>query len=381
MTEFSRPGASSDTGRFDPAGTTSRRLLAFAGDNDFRRELTSRVNAYFRETGQSRRDVGAWYVKATTILLTFAVTYTLLVFVASTWWQAVPLTVLLALSVVGIGFNIMHDGSHRAVSRHPAVNRVMAHSLDLVGGSSYLWHWKHDVLHHTYANITGHDMDVTLGALARFTPHQPRHAHHRWQHWYVWILYGLLVIKWQFYDDLKVLLTGKIGPHRIHRPRGLDLLMLLLGKLAFVVLAFVIPLSLHKAWVFVLFYALFAVVLGFILSIVFQLAHVVEEASFPTIPEGARSIERSWAEHQLQTTVNFCHENHVVTWLLGGLNYQIEHHLFPRISHCNYPALSRVVKAACAEHGIAYNEHASFWAGLRSHARWLKRLGASKVVA
>ena len=381
MTDFSRPGKRSDQRRCDPANATSRRRLTYSGDNDFRRELRTRVDAYFLNAGHGRRDVAAWYLKAATILAIFAVSYVLLVFVAWTWWQAVPLTVLLALSVVGIGFNIMHDGGHRAVSRHRSVNRLMAHSLDMVGGSSYLWHWKHGVLHHNYANITGHDMDVTLGPLARFTPQQPRYAHQRWQHWYVWVLYGLLAIKWQFYDDFKVLLTGKIGPHRIPRPRGGDLIMLLLGKLVFVVLAFLIPLSLHPLMAFIPFYLLFAVVLGFVLSVVFQLAHTVEEASFPTVSEAARTIDSSWAEHQVQTTVNFCHGSRIVTWLLGGLNYQIEHHLFPEISHCYYPALSGIVKPACGEFGITYNEHASFAAGLRSHVNWLRRLGRSEARA
>lgn len=381
MTDFTPKGTRSNERRCDAATAKSRRRLVYSGDSVFQRELRTRVNAYFLRTGQRRRDVATWYLKAATILVTFAVSYALLVFVASAWWQAIPLTVVLALSVAGIGFNIMHDGGHKAVSRHRAVNRLMAHSLDMVGGSSYLWHWKHGVLHHNYANITGYDMDVTLGALARFTPHQPLHTHQRWQHWYVWILYGLLAIKWQFYDDFKVLLSGKIGPHRIPRPRGADLVMLLVGKLVFVVLAFVIPLTLHSLWVFVPFYLLFAVVLGFILSVVFQLAHTVEEASFPAVPEGAHSVESAWAVHQVQTTVNFCHGNRVVTWLLGGLNYQIEHHLFPEISHCNYPALSQVVKLACAEFGLTYNEHASFWAGLRSHARWLRRLGRIEAIA
>ena len=381
MIDSSRPGTRSDQGGRAADSATTGRRPTFSGDNDFRRELAARVDAYFLETGHSRRDVAAWYLKAAMILVTFAASYVLLVFVASAWWQSVPLTLLLALSVVGIGFNIMHDGGHRAISRNRTINRLMAHSLDLVDGSSYLWHWKHDVLHHTYANITGHDMDVTLGALTRFTPHQPRYAHQRWQHWYVWILYGLLVIKWQFYDDIKVLLTGKIGPHRIPRPHGLKLATLILGKIVFVMLAFVIPLSLHTVWVFIPLYTLFAVVLGFVLSVVFQLAHVVEAASFPAVPGGGSSMHRSWAEHQVQTTVNFCHGNRVVTCLLGGLNYQIEHHLFPGISHCNYPALSRIVKPACVEFGITYNEHASFWAGLCSHARWLKRLGKAEVVA
>jgi linoleoyl-CoA desaturase len=251
----------------------------------------------------------------------------------------------------------------------------------MVGGSSYLWHWKHGVLHHNYANITGHDMDIALGSLARFTPHQPLHSHQRWQHWYVWCLYGLLAVKWQFYDDFRVLFSGRIGPHRIPRPRGADLIMLVLGKLVFVVLAFVIPLQFHSLWAFVPFYLLFAVVAGLVLSIVFQLAHTVEEANFPDVPEGARSVDNSWAVHQVQTSVDFCHGNGVLTWFLGGLNYQIEHHLFPEISHCHYPSLSRIVKSACGEFGIAYNEHASFWAGLRSHSRWLRQLGSIEAAA
>lgn len=379
MTDFTRPGTRRDQRVCGAADTQSRRRLAFSGNNDFQRELRTRVNAYFRETGHKRRDVATWYRKAAAILMTFLASYLLLVFWASAWWQALPLTIVLALSVVGIGFNIMHDGGHGAVSLHRGVNRLMAHSLDMVGGSSYLWHWKHGVLHHNYANITGHDMDVALGPLARFTPHQPLHAHQRWQHWYIWVLYGLLVVKWQFYDDFRILLSGRMGPHRIPRPRGANLVMLVVGKLVFVALAFAIPLWLHSPWVFVPCYLLFAVVVGLVLSIVFQLAHTVEEANFPGVPEDARSVDNSWAVHQVQTTVNFCHGNRIVTWLLGGLNYQIEHHLFPEVSHCNYPGISRLVKSACREFGITYNEHASFWAGLCSHKRWLRRLGRAEV--
>jgi linoleoyl-CoA desaturase len=380
MTDFTRPGTRPGPRR-GRAGAASRRRLGYSGSKAFQLELKRRVDAYFSETGSPRRDVAAWYLKAATILVTFAASYTLLVFFASAWWQAVPLTIVLALSVVGIGFNIMHDGGHGAVSRYRAVNRLMAHSLDIVGGSSYLWHWKHAVLHHNYSNITGHDMDVSLGMLARFTPHQPRYPHQRWQHLYVWGLYGLLAVKWQLFDDFRTLLTGKIGPHRIPRPRGLDLAMLVAAKLSFFALAFVIPLLLHSIWVFVPYYLLFAVLLGFVLSVVFQLAHTVEAADFPNVPEGADSVENAWAVHQVQTTVNFCHGNRVVTWLLGGLNYQIEHHLFPDISHCSYPGLSGVVKATCDDFGIAYKEHASFWDGIRSHIRWLRRMGEPVAAA
>lgn len=357
-------------------GTNRRRRLSFSGGTELQELLRERVDRHFQQSGRSRRDVGEWYWKTATILLVFASSYTALVFFASSWWQAVPLAIVLAFSVVGIGFNIMHDGGHGAVSRHRLVNRLMAHSADIVGGSSYLWRWKHGVLHHHYANITGQDTDIAAGPLARFTPHQRRYVHQRWQHWYVWLLYGLMAIKWHFFDDFRVLVRGRIGPHPIPRPRGMDLTWLIVGKVAFFTLAFAIPLWQHSFAVVAWTYLLFAVIVGLSLSIVFQLAHCVEDAEFPLVASDARTVDASWAVHQLETTVNFSRGDRLVTWLTGGLNHQIEHHLFPEISHCHYPDVAGIVRDTCAEYGIRYREHASIWAGLRSHVRWLKRMGA-----
>jgi linoleoyl-CoA desaturase len=253
----------------------------------------------------------------------------------------------------------------------------MACSLDVVGGSSYLWHWKHRVIHHTYSNITGHDTDISAGRLARFTPHQERHAYQRWQHWYVWLLYSLMAMKWHFHDDFRALLLGRIGPHRIPRPHGRDMAILIAGKLVFFALAFGIPLLAHPPGIVITGYVAVAVVIGISLSIVFQLAHCVEEADFPMPDEESASLGNAWAVHQVGTTVDFCRDNQFVTWLLGGLNYQIEHHLFPHVCHAHYPALSALVRETCRDYGIKYREHASFAAGVRSHFRWLRRLGAA----
>ena len=381
MTDFRPPGSRPDRFRSGAEGAASRRRLGFSGGKAFQLELKARVDEYFREPGRHRRDRLEWYVKAALILLGFVSSYTWLVFFATAWWQAVPLTIVLAVSVVGIGFNIMHDGGHGAVSRRRTINRLMAHSVDIVGGSSYLWRWKHAVLHHNYSNITGYDTDVALGVLARFTPHQQRYAHHRWQQWYIWLLYGLMAMKWQFFDDFRALILGRIGQHRIPRPRGSDLVWLIACKLAFFVFAFVVPLLLHPFLIVAALYVLFAVVLGVGLSVVFQLAHCVEEADFPIVADDARSVDNTWAAHQVETTVNFCRGNRTMTWLLGGLNYQIEHHLFPDISHCNYPGIAAVVKDTCGEFGIAYKEHATFWSGMRSHFRWLRRMGQPVAAA
>lgn len=380
MTDFTRPGSRSGRRPDATADRPSRRRLAFSGNNDFQRSLRVRVDAWFAETGRRKQDLVEFYFKAGSILAAFAVSYVLLVFFATNGWQAVPLAIVLALATVGIGFNIMHDGGHGAISKRRGINRLLAHSLDIVGGSSYLWRWKHGVLHHNYANITDHDMDVALGPLARFTPHQPHYAHQRWQHWYVWALYCLMSIKWQLVDDFRTLATGKIGRHRIPRPRGKDLFWLVSCKLAFFTLAFVVPLLLHSFWAVLGIYLLYSVVLSLALSVVFQLAHCVGEADFPVVADGTNAVENAWAVHQVQTTVNFCRDNRPMTWLLGGLNYQIEHHLFPEINHCNYPDIAGIVRDTCAEFGVNYKEHGSFAAAIASHFRWLRLMGTPAAI-
>ena len=157
----------------------------FPKEAAFNEALRRRVDAYFESTGQSPRDCRSMYVKTAVILAIYFGAYLLLVFVAEAWWQAVPLAVLLGLAGAAIGLNVQHDAGHHAYSRHPWINSLMAKSLDLLGASSYLWHGKHVVLHHTYTNVTGHDTDVDLGFLGRLTPHQPRLAIHRWQHYYL----------------------------------------------------------------------------------------------------------------------------------------------------------------------------------------------------
>jgi linoleoyl-CoA desaturase len=312
--------------------------------------------------------------KTAVIFIWFGLSYGLLVFAATTWWQLVPLAAALGLAMAAIGFNIQHDARHGAYSDRPWVNRLMSFSLDLVGGSSFLWHYKHDVIHHTYVNITGHDTDIDLGNMGRLSPHQSRFWFHRLQHWYLWFLYGLIVIKWHFYDDFHDLLVGRIGAHPFPRPRTWDLIRFFGGKAVFFSLAFVVPLLLHPVWVVGVVYLVAAWIAGLVLSIVFQLAHCVEEADFPLLPAAGR-IDHSWAAHQVATTVNFARGNRVVSWLVGGLNFQIEHHLFPHVCHVHYPALARVVEQTCTEFGVRYVAHETLAASIASHYRWLRRMG------
>jgi linoleoyl-CoA desaturase len=370
--------------RASPAGQPVRaaapgRSLKFGHDNAFQLELRRRVDEYFRTTGRRQRDCWQMYVKTAILAAGFAGSYLLLVFVAETWWQALPLAILLGLSEAGIGFNIQHDGSHQAYSNSPWVNTLMARTLEVIGGSSYLWRWKHVVFHHTYVNITGHDTDIDLGMLARLTPHQKRLAFHRWQHLYLWPLYGVLAIKWQLVDDFRKLIRGRISNQPFPRPRGWELVILVAGKAIFFALAFGIPLRFHSVGVVLLYYGVAGLVTGTALSVVFQVAHCVEEAEFPVPRASTGRIDHAWAVHQAETTVDFARRSRLVAWLVGGLNFQTEHHLFPRISHVNYPAISTLVEETCRDFGIRYTEFTSFRAGMASHFRWLRRMGMPKT--
>jgi linoleoyl-CoA desaturase len=338
---------------------------------DFYRELKSRVDDYFKVTGRSTRDVPQMYLKSVIISLWLSLSYLLLVFVASTWWQGVLLAISLGLAMAGIGFNVQHDGGHRAYSNRNYVNHLAAMMLDLLGGSSYLWRWKHNLIHHNFPNITGADEDIDLVPLAHLSPGQPLYAIHRFQHLYIWVFYCLLPIRWHFFGDFRNLIRGDIGGHGIVRPHGWNMIVLLSGKVLFLFLAFLLPAILHPLWVVLLFYGVASVVLGFTLSVVFQLGHCVEEASFANPLDGTNRIEKAWAAHQIEAAVDFARTNRLLTWYIGGLNFQIEHHLFPNICHFHYPAISSIVEPLCAEFGVRYFAHETLRNALASHFKFL----------
>jgi linoleoyl-CoA desaturase len=319
------------------------------------------------------------YVKTAVILAWLASSYALLVMNAATWWLALPLSASLGLAMAACGFSIQHDGSHQSYSKRSWVNQLAALTLDLLGGSSYVWARKHNVIHHSYSNITGHDDDINIGFLGRVTPHQKRLSFHRLQHFYLWVLYGLLPIKWQLYDDFRDVVTSRIGDHRFARPRGWDLATFVGGKMIFFSLAFAIPWTWHPLSVVLLCYVATSFVQGLSLSIVFQLAHCVEEAAFPMPRSDTGRMESAWAVHQVETTVDFARENRCLSWFVGGLNFQIEHHLFPRVCHVHYRALSGIVQTTCADFGVTYVAHQTFFSGVASHFRWLRQMGKSDL--
>jgi linoleoyl-CoA desaturase len=356
-----------------PPGRSGK--LRFENDTGFHRELKRRVDGYFRTTGLPERGGVAIFSKAAIILLWFVASYLLLVFVASAWWSAALFSISLALSVVGIGFSIQHDANHGAFSNHQWINRVMGSTLDGVGGSSYVWRWKHNIFHHTYTNVNGADDDINVGPIARLSPAQRRRRLHSLQQFYLWVVYGFLLAKWHFVDDFMNVSVGRIARNPFPRPRDWGLMKMIGGKLVFGAWAFLIPFLFHRWWAVLLFYGTTSFFVAVVVAVVFQLAHCAESTAFPSVPTDHDRLPEPWAVHQVQTTVDFAQKNRFLTWYLGGLNFQIEHHLFPRICHVHYPQLASIVKDVCTQYGVRYTAHPGLFAALSSHWRFLRRMG------
>lgn len=347
--------------------------ITYSPRTAFRDDLEREVAVYFDNARIASHGGLAMYVKTTVLLLWLAATYVALVFLATTAWQAVLLAIVLGAVMAFVGFNISHDGGHRSYSPNPSLNRVMAFALDLLGGSSYFWRFRHNIGHHTYPNISGHDDDIYVGPLARLSPNDRRYWFHRYQHVYIWTLYAVYSLKWQLFDDFRHIVMLRIQSTKVPRlPLG-EQVAFWSGKLIFFGLALGVPLYYHAADNVLALYVITNMSLGLILSAVFQLAHSVGDVDFAPVPEGGM-LSRDWATYQVESTANF-RTHGFLSWLLGGLNFQIEHHLFPQVSHVHYPALTPIVERVCQRHGVRYFAHPSFWTAVVCHCQWLKYLG------
>lgn len=314
-------------------------------------------------------------VKTAVMLSWVAATWAVAMFAPVSGAVAALLAVSIGLAMAGVGFCVMHDANHGSYSRSRGVNRVLSFTLDLLGASSHLWRQKHNILHHTYTNIEGLDDDIEAGTpWLRFAPWQRRMFFHRFQHLYVFLLFGFFPLKWFFVDDFRGFVTGRIGTQYFPPARGKALLTALLGKAGFFAWAFVIPAVLHPTWWLVPLWLLTSFTLGNVLGWVFQLAHCLDAAEFVEAQPGGIMSE-DWAAHQVRTTVDFARGNRLLSWYLGGLNFQVEHHLFPRVCHVHYPAISRIVEQTCADHHVRYRTEPTLRKALAANCRWLREMG------
>jgi len=349
--------------------------LSFEKGGEFILETRREVETYLGSPGTDRRARHQLYAKTVVAVTLVATSWLTLVSVRRGVVVGLLCVAGLVLGSILVGFCVQHDANHGAYFKSRRLNHLMGWTADVVlGFSRYVWLVKHNVAHHTYTNVDGYDDDISQTPFMRLMAAQKPRPWYRLQHIYIWPLYSVLVLRWQTGADVSALLRGRIGNSRVHRPRRWDLAGIVAGKALFIGWAIVVPLLVYPWWVVAVGYVGFTMAASLVTATTFQLAHCVEEADFTTAAQLAAS-KKIWAVHEVETTVDFCPGNRVLTWFLGGLNYQIEHHLFPRVAHTHYPQIAEIVQRNAAKHGIRYTAQRSLRAALASHERHLRTLG------
>lgn len=345
--------------------------IRFAHATSFSATLRQRVDEALTQRELPRHGGMRMLRKAIFILSLLAVSYAGLLFWAQQVWQVVLCAFFVSQAIVLIGFNIMHDAGHGAFSRHGWLNRAMARSLDLIGGSIDVWRVKHHVLHHTFTNINGYDDDLDVGVLMRLHPSQPFRAWHRYQAFYAFPLYSLLSMHWVLSDFFEFF-SGRVGRQGNKVPTKGKRLLFLAFKLNYFVLGLGLPMLFHPAWGVLLTFFAIQLVVGFTISLVFQMAHVVDIVDFPE-PAGP-CLENEWMIHQLCTTANFATNSRFISWYCGGLNRQVQHHLFAPISHVHYEHIEPAVVQTCREFKVPLRSYPTLLGAVRGHLNMLSRL-------
>jgi linoleoyl-CoA desaturase len=361
--------------------SSRQQKLAFETGGEFMRDTRREVELYLSSRRTRLHGRAQLYIKAVVAFTLLAGSWTVLMFIRSGLLPGLVSLAGVVLGTILVAFCIQHDANHGAYFRTRRLNHLLGWTADaLLGFSSYAWRVKHNVAHHTSTNVVGYDDDIEQAPLARFAPTQAPRPWHRFQHFYIWPLYLFMGIRWQTVGDLASLKRGSFGKTALRFPSGWTWVGLLGGKAFFISWAIVAPLLVYPWWAVAATYLGLTMLMSIVMATTFQLAHCVEEATF-TPAEELSTGTRLWAVHEVETTVNFCPRNKLLTWSLGGLNYQIEHHLFPRLPHTLYPAIAPIVERNCRLHGVRYTAQPSLRLALRSHFRHLRGLGRAGLRA
>jgi linoleoyl-CoA desaturase len=346
--------------------------------NQFFSTLRQRVDQHFKDKNISRHHNSTMVVKTIILLSCYIVPFIVLLVVQPAAGPGMICWALMGFSLAGIGMSIMHDANHGAYSESSTTNYWLGHTLNLLGGAVFNWKLQHNILHHTYTNIVNVDEDIDDKLVMRFSPHTRVKWYHRFQFVYAFLFYGILTLYWALFKDfVQFYKFTRDGVNKSTTAQNrLAFTRIVLSKIIFWFVFFVLPIViLHLPAVpVILGFLLMQFISGLVLTVIFQLAHTVEDTTHP-LPDEDLSIDNTWAIHQMHTTVNFSRDNKFLSWYVGGLNFQVEHHLFPGICHVHYPQIAEIVKATAEEYGIPYLENKTFGLALRSHVRTLHRFG------
>ena len=349
----------------------------------FFKTLNKRVNSYFKQKNISKTGNWKLWVKTFIMFSLLIAPYIIISILTIPAWLQITLSIVMGVGLAGVGMNVMHDGNHGSFSDKKWVNRLMGGSIYVLAGNRYNWQVQHNVLHHTYTNIHGHDEDLEAGRVIRFSKHSEWRWFHKFQHYYSVLLYGLLTINWSITTDffqMKRFMKKKLSHGKFPNP-FVNWTKLFISKIIYFLFWIFIPILVFNIiwWKVLISFLVMHYTAGLILSLVFQLAHIMDEADMP-LPDSEGNIKNSWAIHQLRTTVNFASNNKIVNWFTGGLNHQVEHHIFPNISHVHYDKIAEIVKKTAKEFNLPYNEFKTTKDALVAHFRYLRSMGLKPTI-
>ncbi|TNE56145.1 MAG: acyl-CoA desaturase [Bacteroidetes bacterium] len=348
-------------------------------NDEFYKDLQSRIRAYFKENNRDRHADREMKWKTVAMLTWYLLPFILILTVFEHPLLITLSWVAMGFGMAGVGLSIMHDANHGAYSKKEKVNTYLGQLLYLLGGNDVNWKIQHNVLHHTYTNVTGVDEDISPGKILRFSPRAERKGIHRFQHIYAWFFYGLMTIMWITVKDYKQAFRYRkmdlVKTQRIKNFAGF-VGKIVLSKLIYFTIFLGLPMYFSPLswWATLLCFLMMHFICGLVLAMIFQPAHVVPSSSYP-VPDESGNIEADWAVNQLFNTANFAPNSKWFSWYVGGLNYQIEHHLFPTICHTHYKKIARIVAQTAKEYNLPYISQKTFWQALREHTRMLKNLG------
>lgn len=345
----------------------------------FFNDLKQAVDQYFSANQIKKTGNVKLYMKTLVLVPAAVLIYISLLTITLPVWVALLLCGFLGVILASIGFNVMHDANHGSYSSKKWVNELFGYSINALGGNAFIWKFKHNIIHHTYTNVDGVDDDIARSPLLRQCSTQIWKPAHKFQHIYVVFLYAISSLAWVAYLDFDKYFKRKVNTTSMQKMDVKEHILFWVSKLLYAVFYVALPIWIVGVGKWAIGYLTMELVLGFVLAIVFQLAHVVEETEFEYAGIEPVMIESEWAAHQVKTTSDFAPKNKLISWFAGGLNFQVEHHLFPRISHIHYPELSKIVEEKCKEHQLPYHSIPTMNEAIASHFRMLKQLGQSSV--
>ncbi len=343
--------------------------------------LKKSVEEYF--TSKGIKKTGNWKLYSKTLILfpLAIANYCFLLFGSYSTFAGVLLCIVMGFTLVSIAFNVMHDACHRSYSSRDWVNELLSLTTNALGSNAFIWKLKHNIIHHTYTNIDGIDEDISNSPFLRSAPTQKRLYLHRFQHIYMFFLYAISILGWLYFNDFKKYFRRRIVVTEMKMPVK-EHFLFWISKLLYIGFYVVLPIFMVGFIPWLVGYMIIMMVLGLVMTIIFQLAHVVEKTSFEHSHNESRQVlETEWAVHEIKTTANFAPKNKIISWFVGGLNFQVEHHLFPRISHIHYPAISKIVQQHCQKFNLPYHVYDTTRAAVASHIRLMKQFGQGNFAA